>query len=66
LYFSKFSKAKIKVTDKQLEYEIKHLKRKLIIRNKCKYKEIKNIKHPIPNPTFKKIKGKIESWEKVY
>ena len=58
----KFS-GKISVTNKQVEYEFKHLLRKLKKRNKEKfnlYKEINKIKL---NPLFKNIKGKIENWE---
>jgi len=59
-----FTKKKISVTDKQLEYEFKHLKKKLKIRNQTKYKEIKSLK-PKPHPLFRVKKGKIEDWEKV-
>ncbi|MBW2966056.1 hypothetical protein KY342_03055, partial [Candidatus Woesearchaeota archaeon] len=60
-----FTKKKLAVTDKQLKYELQHLKKKLKIRNKEKYKEILKIKNPKPNPLFKVKKGPIEKWEKV-
>lgn len=59
-----FTKKKISVTDKQLEYEFKHLKKKLKNRNKIKYNEIKKLK-PKPHPLFRVKKGKIEDWEKI-
>ncbi len=54
---------KIKVNDKQVEYEWKHLKRKLITRDKKKYSEIKNSKTIKIHPLFKLKKGEIELWE---
>ena len=59
-----FTKKKLNVTNKQLEYEFKRLKNKLKIRNKIKYNKIKSLK-PKPHPLFKIKKGKIESWEKI-
>jgi hypothetical protein len=55
---------KIIITDKQLQYEFKHLLNKLEIRDQEKFKEIKNLRieaHPI----FIIVKGKIEDWERV-
>lgn len=57
-------KQKIKITDKQLEYEFKHLLKKLKMRNPKKYKEIKNIKKIECNPIFYITKGPIAYWEK--
>lgn len=56
---------KIFVTEGQIEYEFKHLLKKLHERSpdlhdKLLLTTIINI-----HPTFKKIKGKIEEWEKV-
>lgn len=63
---------KIYVTDKQVEYEFKHLLRKLKIREPERYKnlnlEIKNQnkenKSIKIHPIFKIKKGEIENWEK--
>lgn len=58
----------ISITHGQLEYEAKHLLTKLEIRDKEKYKVLKNDvmygevkQHPI----FKMIDGDIEDWERV-
>ena len=53
------------VTQGQLVYELKHLKRKLKQRNMEKYHEIKNVDLPLPNPFFKVVKGNIEPWERI-
>ncbi len=56
----------IKVTNKQLEFELEHLLKKLKKRDLEKFKEIKKLgqKKIKANPVFKTIKGKIEPWEK--
>jgi hypothetical protein len=55
----------INVTSGQLEYEITHLKNKLLKRNVAKLQEIEHIKKILPHPLFNVIKGKIEQWEIV-
>lgn len=55
---------KISVTQGQLEFELVHLKRKVKLRDKEKYKEIVKIKDPETNPIFIISAGDIESWEK--
>ncbi len=58
---------KIKVTEGQIEYEIKHLKSKLEIRDPQKLKEIDNNKKKNIqlHPLFVVTKGEIEVWEKI-
>ena len=53
-------------TDKQIEYEWKHFKKKLQRRNKKWLIHISNVKKPEPHPIFKIQKGKIEKWEHPY
>ena len=60
----KFSPTTLKVTSGQMKYEMQHLLNKLKTRDNKKYKEIKNIASPKPNPLFKIINGDIEEWEK--
>lgn len=62
----KFTDSKIDVTRGQILYELKHLKRKLKIRDFERYRELKKIKFPDPNPVFKVKDGDIESWERPY
>ena len=45
-------------------YELKHLKRKLKLRDLNGYKRLIKINFPKPNPIFKVIEGDIESWER--
>jgi hypothetical protein len=59
-----FTDSKIDVTDGQIVYEFKHLKRKLKIRDTDKYNELKKVEFPDINPVFKVIKGDIEPWER--
>lgn len=54
----------ILVTSGQIEFEIKHLKKKLKLRDPKKFKEILIVKEFEPHPLFSIVKGKIESWEK--
>jgi hypothetical protein len=62
----KFTDSKIKVTDGQMMYEFKHLKRKLKLRDVAAYKILKTVTFPRPNPIFEVIKGDIEPWERPY
>ena len=61
----KFKKAKLKVTQGQMDYEIKHLKQKLKTRDPKKYNELKFLKLFASHPLFKIVKGEVEDWEKV-
>ena len=49
----------------QLEYEMVHLKNKLITRDLVKYEEIRNISELKPHPLFLITEGDVEDWEKV-
>ena len=62
----KFLDSKMEVTDGQMLYEFKHLKRKLKIRNTERYNLLINLDFPKPNPVFEVVKGDIESWERPY
>ena len=62
----KFLDSKMEVTDGQMLYEFKHLKRKLKIRDPERYDLLINLDFPQPNPVFKVVKGDIESWERPY
>ncbi|MBI5681420.1 MAG: hypothetical protein HZC47_11045 [Methanobacterium sp.] len=61
-----FSKSKMEVTQGQMLYELKHLKRKLKLRDFKRYEKLMEVKFPEPNPIFKVVTGNIESWERVY
>lgn len=54
---------KLKVTTGQIDYEVKHLLKKLKIRDPKKFKELGSIKVFEPHPLFKITPGKIEKWE---
>jgi len=60
-----FTKKKLNVTKGQINYEFKHLKRKLKTRDPEKYKQLLKIKHPQAHPLFVIKKGAVENWEKV-
>ena len=62
----KFTDSKIEVTDGQMLYELKHLKRKLKLRDLNGYERLMKINFPNPNPIFKVVEGDIESWERPY
>jgi hypothetical protein len=54
---------KLSVTSGQLEYEVKHLKRKLKVRDRKKLVEILKEKKFISHPLFRVKKGSREEWE---
>ena len=56
---------KISVTDGQMDYEIKHLKKKLEKRDPERLKDMKKQSNFDPHPLFAVVKGKIEDWEIV-
>jgi Pyrimidine dimer DNA glycosylase len=56
-------KLKLTVTSKQLDYEVKHLLKKLKVRDPKKFKELKSVNIFQPHSLFKVIPGNIESWE---
>jgi len=61
----KFTDKLITVTNGQLVFELEHLKQKLLLRNKEKYAEIKDLNIPKPHPLFYITEGKLELWEKT-
>ncbi|HEY6162046.1 MAG TPA: pyrimidine dimer DNA glycosylase/endonuclease V [Bacteroidia bacterium] len=56
---------KIPVTSGQLEYERRHLARKLKLRDPKKYSELKKVKKLKIHPLFRKVRGGVEEWEVV-
>ncbi|MGY0287603.1 MAG: pyrimidine dimer DNA glycosylase/endonuclease V [Candidatus Methanodesulfokora washburnensis] len=56
----------LEVTRGQLEFEFAHLLRKLEMRDREKFEELKNLdpKDIEPNPIFMVIEGRVERWEK--
>ena len=56
---------RIPVRRGQLEYEFRHLLRKLEKRSPEKYLEIKDEKTVEPHPLFYVIEGGVEDWEKI-
>jgi len=55
---------KMKVSKGQLEYEFRHLKRKLKTRAPGKYRGLLKVKKIEAHPVFVVKKGPVESWEK--
>ncbi len=56
---------RIKVSTGQLNYEAKHLLKKLKTRDAQKFSEPKKVKSFIPNPFFIPVHGNVEDWEIV-
>jgi hypothetical protein len=61
----KFSESKLEVTEGQLEYELCHLKAKLLARDLGAYNKIVSLKSPLPHPLFRVVVGPVEGWEKI-
>ena len=56
---------KMEVSKGQLEYEKKHLLKKLKVRDKEKHLRLKKINQVEAHPLFLCVEGEIESWEKT-
>ena len=54
---------KIEVTEGQVNYEVKHLMNKLMIRDRNRFDQLKDIIHIEVHPLFRMIPGEIEKWE---
>lgn len=53
----------LKVARGQLEYEWKHLRKKLKVRDPARGKRYNQIKTPDPNPLLRVVRGGIAEWE---
>jgi hypothetical protein len=62
---SKNMKDKMIVTSGQVEYEFRHLLKKLKSRDPDSYKKLKMLKKIKVHPLFRKIPGKVEDWERI-
>ena len=58
-----FKPTRMTVTSRQLEYEYKHLLKKLEIRDVEKYKSLQKVKNIDTIKIFEVIAGEIEKWE---
>jgi hypothetical protein len=47
-------------------YELKHLKRKLMLRDFKRYEMLMKVTFPRANHVFKVVTGDIEPWERPY
>jgi hypothetical protein len=61
----KYSREKIGVARGQVDYEFRHLKKKLRARDPAKLAELEKVKKPEAHPLFRIRKGGIEKWEKA-
>jgi hypothetical protein len=61
----KKTRHKIKVTEGQLLYEWRHLKRKLKKQDYKRYLQTRYIKIPEVHPLFHIVQGKVRDWERV-
>ena len=60
-----FKSSRLAVTNGQMDFEVNHLLRKLKIRDRKKFKELREVDVIKPHPLFKIKEGAIESWEIV-
>lgn len=58
-------RCKLTVTDKQIEYEVQHLLKKLKKRSNSEFISLSSQKNIAPHPIFTIINGEIEKWELV-
>lgn len=62
---SSFKKSELTVTKGQMNYEAKHLLKKLKTRDPKRFKELRSLRSFEPHPLFRIKEGGIESWEIV-
>jgi len=55
---------RIAVTDGQLRFELRHLRRKLRMRSRDHLAFVAGVNTPIPHPLFRVRKGEVENWER--
>jgi hypothetical protein len=60
-----FSSIELKVTQGQMEFEKKHLLKKLKIRDLSRFNKLLEETEILPHPLFHVIEGEIEEWEKI-
>lgn len=60
-----FKRFKLTVTKGQLDYEFRHLLKKLEKRDPQKFKQVNSLRSIQPHPMFRIKAGEIESWEIV-
>ncbi|MDD4003727.1 MAG: pyrimidine dimer DNA glycosylase/endonuclease V [Elusimicrobiaceae bacterium] len=65
LYESNRTREKIFVTDGQLDFELKHLLRKLRVRCPARWRELRGLEKALPHPLFTVVPGPAEPWEKT-
>lgn len=53
----------LSVTRGQLQYELRHLRRKLKTRDRQAFERLPDARMPAPHPMFRVIAGEIEPWE---
>lgn len=56
-------RSRLFVTRGQMQYELRHLKRKLKVRDKAAYRRLKTGGRIVSHPIFKVVDGKVEKWE---
>ena len=57
--------ARLPVTRGQLDYEWRHLQRKLAARNPGWLKTLGDVVAPRPHPLFRIVPGEVEEWERI-
>ena len=58
-------RGQLPVTEGQLLYELSHLRKKLALRDKDLYMQLKSIECPDTHPLFEKIPGSVAKWERT-
>ena len=53
-------------TQGQLDYEWRHLMRKLRNRSPCLHRQLRRVRSPEPNPLFRIVPGGVQSWERDF
>jgi hypothetical protein len=56
-------RGQIKVSSGQMEFERAHLLRKLKVRHRTKYHEVRIVEKIKPHPVFRVVNGPVETWE---
>ncbi len=58
------SRTRIRATTGQLQYEWRHLLRKLRVRSPARYRRLRALAQPVPHPMFRIVAGPVAPWER--
>jgi hypothetical protein len=59
------SRVVLPVTRGQMDYEMEHLKKKLLVRDPNRFKKLGQMRKAVTHPIFRIVPGSVEPWEVI-